>query len=183
MKKAVFLDRDGTIIVEKHYLSDPNQVILIEGAAEAIKKLNDSGYLVIMASNQSGVARGMFGLDAVKIVNDRLVELLKAESAVLDGIYCCPHHPKGSNERYSYDCECRKPRIGMATDASRDFEIDLSESFMIGDKLSDVEFGQNFGAKQSIFVMTGDDKHLNHSDDYVIAEDISRAVDYILENY
>ena len=106
---AVFLDRDGTIIVEKDFLGDPAGIELLPRAVEAIKMLNERGYIVISVSNQSGVARGYYGEDAVRAVNDRLLEMLKERGAIVDEIYYCPHHPHADDPGYRQSCECRKP--------------------------------------------------------------------------
>lgn len=154
-RKAVFLDRDGTIIEDCDYLSDPERVRLIGGAAEAIRELRKAGYFIVMVSNQSGVARGMFALRAVEEVNARVREELAAEGARLDASYYCPHYEKGSVPKYSIVCRCRKPLPGMAQSAASEHALELSESYMIGDKGSDVEFGRNCGMKNAFLVSTG----------------------------
>ena len=110
MNKAFFLDRDGTIIVDKHYLSNPNEVELLVGAAKAIRLMNEAGYKVIVVSNQSGVARGMFTMKDVDKVNQRLNQLLDMENAHIDAFYICPHHPDGIISPYNIQCKCKKTR-------------------------------------------------------------------------
>lgn len=146
---GLFLDRDGTINVEKHFIKDPDDLQLIPRAAEAIRKARELGLKVIVVSNQSGVSRGYITEHDVQAVNNRLIELLGLEGATIDGIYYCPHSSEESN-----GCECRKPNIGMFLRAHKDHDIDLSRSFMVGDRMSDMEAGRNIGAT-TIFVLTG----------------------------
>lgn len=153
-RKAVFLDRDGTIIEEANYLSDPDGVKLIENAAKGIKQLRDAGYLVIVTSNQSGIARGYFDEPTLALVNQRMQEHLKEENTDIDGLYYCPHHKKGKVESFAMECDCRKPNPGMIHQATKDFEIDLEHSWVVGDKLADVQFGQAVGC-QTALVLTG----------------------------
>ncbi len=151
MTRAVFIDRDGTINVDKDYLTDPDDVEFIEGAPEAIGVANGLGLKVVIISNQSGVSRGIMTTDQVESVNRRLVEMLRARGAGVDAIYYCPHHPDYGNK---VQCACRKPGTGMLLKAKDEFGVDLSESFVIGDKWSDVKCGENAGAYTSL-VRTG----------------------------
>lgn len=139
MNKAFFLDRDGTINVDTKYLGNPNEVKLLPGSAEAIKKMNDLGYYVIVISNQSGVARGYFGIKDVELVNERLNELLKEYGAHIDKFYYCPHLSNGIVPAYSVDCDCRKPKLGMFQKAIEDFSLDPQKCYACGDKPRDVE--------------------------------------------
>ncbi|MFZ1080532.1 MAG: HAD family hydrolase [Candidatus Kryptoniota bacterium] len=149
MKRAIFIDRDGTINIDKDYLTDPDQLEFIEGSPEAIALANNLGLKVIVISNQSGIARGLMTIQQVENVNARLVEKLKARGAVVDAIYYCPHHPGNGDI-----CACRKPDIGMLIRAKEKFDIDLVWSFVVGDKWSDVKCGENAGAYTSL-VLTG----------------------------
>ena len=149
------MDRDGTIIEERHFLADPAEAVLIPGAWEAIRLLSEHGFFIVMVSNQSGVARGMFSEDAVRSVNDRVLKLLEDEGTHIDATYYCPHHPHGVLPQYARVCQCRKPAPGMGRRAAAEHGIDLSQSYMIGDKPSDVAFGENCGMKQSFLVSTG----------------------------
>lgn len=153
-RPALLVDRDGTIIVDKHYQSDPDGIELIEGAAEGLRRATESGYRIIILSNQSGVARGMFGIDAVDRMNQRLVSLLKEQGVAVDGVYYCPHHPDGADERWRLACDCRKPAPGMAEQAARSHNLDLRRSVVIGDKIDDYALGRVIGA-QSVLVRTG----------------------------
>jgi D-glycero-D-manno-heptose 1,7-bisphosphate phosphatase len=186
LNRAVFLDRDGTVNVEVGYLSNLNQLRLIPGAGEAIKRLNRKGLKVVLVTNQSGVARGFFSESFVLETHVLLRKMLSQEGANIDGIYYCPHHPKAGNSHYTKECDCRKPGTGMINRAAKDLSIDVNKSFVVGDKWSDVELGQRAGAS-SILVKSGfaqDDignvrpDHLNDPD--FIAHTITEAVEWIL---
>lgn len=176
-KIAVYLDRDGTINEDADYLSDPEGLVLIDGAAEAINRLNASGVPVIVISNQSGVGRGYFSEEAVEAVNERLESLLGAEGARVDAVYYCAHSPEE-------DCGCRKPRTGLADRAAREHGIDNTASYVVGDKDSDMALAVNIGAR-GVLVLTGkgaeERNKLSVSPDFV-ADDISGAVDWIMED-
>ncbi len=154
MRPAVFLDRDGTIIEEAEYLSDPAGARLLPGAAEGIAHLRTAGFAVVVTSNQSGVARGYFDEAAVQVVNRRVQELLTAAGAPADAFYYCPHHPEGSVPAYALDCECRKPKPGMLHAAAADLDLDLKRSWVVGDKRTDMEFGTDNGLR-AVLVLTG----------------------------
>jgi len=154
MQGAVFLDRDGTIIEDTGYISSPEQVKFIPGAIEAIKMLKDAGYKVVIISNQAGVARGLITEDMLQTIDKTLHKWILNGGTHLDGAYYCPHHPEHGVYPYRQVCECRKPHTGLIKRAQRDLDIDLSRSFMIGDKATDVEAGKRAGVK-SIFVLTG----------------------------
>lgn len=146
-RPAVFLDRDGTINEEAGYIHELENLNLIPGAAEAIRGMNELGVPVILATNQSGPARGYYPESWVHALHERLVSLLAAEGARLDAIYYCPHLPDGTVPEYTQNCECRKPEPGMLKQAAAEHDLDLARSFMIGDKATDVEVGQNAGSK------------------------------------
>jgi histidinol-phosphate phosphatase family protein len=145
--KFILLDRDGTLIVEKNYLHDPNEVELIPGAAAALFNARNRGWGIVCVSNQAGVGRGLFEESAVDAVNQKVEQLLNARGASIDEYYFCPDHPNMPSTH-------RKPAPGMALDAARDFDIDLKESLVIGDKPCDIELGQAVGAK-TVLVRTG----------------------------
>ncbi len=149
-RPAAFLDRDGTLIVEHGFLADPDGVTALPNAIAAVKQLNDWGYLVIGVTNQSGVARGYFGEDVVRSVNQRVVEVFAQGRARIDSIYYCPHCPLPEEPA----CGCRKPARGMVDQAMHDFDIDLSESFVAGDRLCDVQLGHVIG-RPGLLVLTG----------------------------
>ncbi len=145
--KAVFLDRDGTICEDVNYLSRPEQLKFFPFAAEAVRLLNENGFLVILITNQSGIARGFFDENALREIHEKVVSELTEQNAKLDAIYFCPHNSVD-------DCACRKPKTGMIEQASEDFSIDLETSWMIGDKAIDVETGFNAKMKTAL-VLTG----------------------------
>lgn len=146
-RPAAFVDRDGTLIVEKNYLGDPAGVELLPGAAAALAALKAAGYVLVMLTNQSGVARGYFDMEAVGRVHARLAELLAAEGVALDAVYTCPHGPEDA-------CDCRKPRPGMARAAAADLGLDLARSLVFGDKAADLGVGRAIGAR-AVLVRTG----------------------------
>ncbi len=153
-QRAVFLDRDGTLIREADYLRDPSGVVLERDAAEAVALLNRAGYRVILVSNQSGIARGYYTERELEAVQRRVEDLLHEEGAYLDAFYFCPHHPDGRVEKYRMDCRCRKPGTGMVERAVEEWGIDLAASYVIGDKASDLEMARRAGMT-AILVRTG----------------------------
>ena len=152
-QKAIFLDRDGTINIYKGFLTKPEDFELIPGAAEAIRQINHSGYLCIVVSNQPIIARGDCTFQELQAIHDKMETLLGKEGAFVDAIYYCPHHPdkgfEGERPDYKYDCDCRKPKPGLLLQAANDWNIDLSESYMIGDSERDIQAGKNAGIKES----------------------------------
>lgn len=146
-KPAIFLDRDGTVCREVNYLSHPDNLEIFPFAARAIRIFNESGFSVILVTNQSGIARGFFDERDLSVIHRKLIDRLGRESARIDGIYYCPHGP---GDR----CSCRKPEIGLLCRAERDLDLDLSASWIIGDKASDIETGFNADLKTAL-VFTG----------------------------
>ena len=150
-QKAILLDRDGTINKFVGFLRDINEFELLPGVADAIRRINNSGYLTIVITNQPVIARGEVTLEELAEIHRKMETLLGAEGAYLDGIYYCPHHPKrgfvGECIEYKIECECRKPKPGMLLQASRDFNIDLSQSWMVGDGKHDVGAGKAAGCR------------------------------------
>jgi len=171
MSRLVLLDRDGTINVEKHYLKSPHEVELIPGAAEGIRRLRAFDLSVAVITNQSGVARGYFDMSAVDRVHQRLEEMLRENGASVDGFYVCPHAPADR-------CSCRKPEPGLALVAADEFGADLSEAFVVGDKLSDILLAHLVGAT-SILVRTGHGEETSKSmasrPDYCVADLLAAA--------
>ena len=137
-RRVVFLDRDGTIVEEGHYLADPAALRIYPYTPSALRQLAAAGFALVVVSNQSGVARGYFDEAAVAAVNERLVSRLAEEQVVLDGIYYCPHHPAGSVREYARVCDCRKPATGMLRRAAAELELDLEGAWMLGDKPEDM---------------------------------------------
>ena len=185
---AAFLDRDGTLNEEAGYINHVDRLKLIEGAPEAVALLRRHGLKAIVVSNQAGVARGYFPEALLPRLHERLRTLLRERGADLDAIYYCPHHPDVGEPPYRQNCECRKPKLGMIRRAEKELSIDVPNSYMIGDKLSDVEFGKRAGCK-SILVLTGYGKgeleynreKYNGDPDY-IADDILDAAKWIVKN-
>lgn len=154
MRPAVFLDRDGTIIDELGYLGDPSRIVLYPWSCGALRELKAAGFVIVVVTNQAGVARGYFDEDTVRAVNAALDSRVRAEGAAVDGYYYCPHHPEGVVERYRRTCRCRKPATGMVEDAARDLGLDVARSWVVGDTWLDVGLALNAGAR-GILVRTG----------------------------
>jgi D-glycero-D-manno-heptose 1,7-bisphosphate phosphatase len=148
-RPAVFLDRDGTMVEDPGYLHEPERVRLLPGVAQAVRSLNDRGLLVVVVSNQAGIARGLYDERAYQAVQRRIAELLATAGARLDATYFCPHHPD-----FTGRCDCRKPGLKLFRDAQAALDIDLTRSFWVGDRLSDVEPAQALGGR-AFLVETG----------------------------
>ena len=148
-QKCVFLDRDGTLNKYVGFLRNIDELTLIDGVAEAVRKINESGYLAILVTNQPVIARGEVTVEELRLIHDKLETLLGKDGAYLDAIYYCPHHPhkgyEGEIPELKFDCDCRKPKPGMLFQAAKDFNVDLSASFMVGDGENDVEAGKAAG--------------------------------------
>lgn len=151
---GVFLDRDGTINHEVNYLKDVTQFELIDGAARGIKLLNQAGLKVIVITNQAGVARGFLTECQLHTIHQVMFEKLQHHQATIDAVYYCPHHPTEGIEPYRRECDCRKPSPGMLTQAAKEIDVDLSRSFVVGDKLSDIAAGYQAGCT-TVLVRTG----------------------------
>jgi D-glycero-D-manno-heptose 1,7-bisphosphate phosphatase len=185
-RPVVFLDRDGTLNVEAGYIRELERLVLIEGAAEALKLLNDANVATVLVTNQTGAARGYYPEQHILDLNSRLGRLLKEGGAYLDAVYYCPHLAEGSVAEYAFACACRKPEIGMVEQAYRENpQFDRSRSFVVGDKSTDVELAKNCGAK-GILVTTGyGESVLKGEYQWTVAPDfqassIVQAVDWIL---
>lgn len=177
LKTVVFLDRDGTINVDHGYIGDPGNVELIPGAARAIKALNESGIKVVIITNQSGIGRGFFSESDLHAVNDKLLELLRIEGVLIDGIYHCPHLPTDG-------CECRKPGTALIERASKELllgelSLNVRSSFVVGDKLSDLELGSNIGAS-SVLVLTG--KGRSEQEKLIVKSDKDPGPDHVAKD-
>ena len=155
-QRAIFLDRDGTINSYKGFLTSPDDFELISGVAEAIRLINQSGYLCIVVSNQPVIARGDCTFEQLQAIHDKMETLLGKEGAFVDAIYYCPHHPdkgfEGERPDYKFNCDCRKPKPGLLLRAAQEWNIAPSESYMIGDSDRDVEAGQAAGCRKSILI-------------------------------
>jgi histidinol-phosphate phosphatase family protein len=146
-RRAVFLDKDGTLVEDVPYNVDPGRVRLAPGAAAALRRLHDAGFLLVVVSNQSGVARGYFPEEALKAVEGHLREVLGKGGVPLAGFYYCPHHPEGKVPAFAVACDCRKPAPGLVLRACRELRIDPSRSWLVGDILHDVEAGRRAGCR------------------------------------
>ncbi len=176
-KRAVFLDRDGTIVEDTGFLHEAAKVKLLAGAAGAIKRLNDRGLLVVIVTNQSGIARGLYTATDYSAVQSRLGEMLASHGAHIDGAYYCPHHPQ-----FSGPCDCRKPGLLLYHEAQRALDIDLERSWWIGDRLADVQPARKLGG-HGILVETGEGNlHQGQARaiGVMVVADVGRAVDEIL---
>ena len=174
---AVFLDRDGTIIEDAGYLRDPAGVGLLPGAAQAIRQLNEHGLIVVVATNQSGIARGLITLDQYRATEQRLDQLLTLQGARIDAHYFCPHVPELSGP-----CDCRKPGSLLYRQAAERFGIDLPRSWWVGDRLRDVLPAETFGGK-GILVLTGagkDEANTASAQGFIMTQDLGTAVQIIL---
>ena len=153
-KPAVFIDRDGTVNEQMGYINHISRFILLPGAAEAIKLLNDHQYFAIIVSNQSGVARDYFPIELVDEVHAHMRVLLEKKGAFVDGVFFCPHYAKGVVPEYSIECDCRKPKTGLIEKACEAFAVDMENSYVIGDRYSDIEMALRLNMK-GILVTTG----------------------------
>ena len=186
-RPAVFIDRDGTVNEQMGYINHISRFVMLPGATEAIRLLNKNQYLAIIVSNQSGVARGYYPIELVDEVHAHMRALMEKEGAFVDGIFFCPHYEKGSVPEYSIECNCRKPRTGLIEEARKAFEIDMDNSYVIGDRYSDIELALRSDMK-GILVTTG---YGQGDIDYVfprlsfkpahIARDLLHAVRWIIE--
>lgn len=148
MRRALFLDRDGILNVDHGYIGNPDEIEFIPGVVNFLKKVTRLGFLLVIVTNQSGIARGYFSEVEYGLVESRLVDLFSDEGVVFSGIYHCPHHPDGIGDLAIF-CDCRKPAPGLIIRASRDLDIDLSRSVMIGDKRTDIEAAISAGVAES----------------------------------
>lgn len=175
--RAVFLDKDGTLIHDVPYNVAPERIRLMPGTAEGLQRLHIAGYMLVVTTNQSGVARGYFKEEALDGVEARLRELLAEFDVPLAGFYYCPHHPNSVKPAYATDCTCRKPAAGLLFQAARDHGIDCSQSWLIGDILNDIEAGRRAGCR-TILVNTGGETEWKVSPDRMphhIVDDIATA--------
>lgn len=180
--RAAFIDKDGTLVENVPYNVDPAAIRLAPGAGEGLRLLASAGFKLFVVSNQSGVARGYFAIDALREVEERLRELLHAEGVAIEAFYWCPHHPEGADARYAIRCSCRKPEPGLLLRASAEHDVDLSGSWAIGDILDDVGAGRRAGCR-TVLVNSGGETEWQmapwRTPNYV-AEDLADAARFIL---
>jgi D-glycero-D-manno-heptose 1,7-bisphosphate phosphatase len=185
-RRAIFMDRDGTICEEMGYVNHLSRSRLLPRSLEAIRLANESGWLVVVATNQSGVARGLFAEELVQAVHRQLRERAEAAGVRIDALYFCPHHPREGAPPWRTDCDCRKPKPGLLERAAREHDIDLSQSWMVGDGFPDIEAGHAAGARV-VQVLTGYGRGLveHHQHEFRsrpehTAEDLLDAVRFIV---
>lgn len=166
MKPAIFLDRDGTINVDYNYVHKIDEFDFIEGVIEALIELKKMGFLLVITTNQSGIARNKFTLEQFEQLTEWMDWSLMDRGVELDGIYYCPHDP------LTTECDCRKPNPGMILSAQKALNIDLSQSYMVGDRVSDLLSGKNAGVKRTVLVKTGD----------AITEEVLEQADWVLDS-
>jgi len=182
MVKAIFLDRDGTIVVDKKYIHKVEDLEFEQDAIRALQLLKNSDYKLIIVTSQSGIARGYYTEEDYHAFMKHMYKELEKHGIKFDGEYFCPHHPKEGIGEYKQDCECRKPKIGMLEQAVSDHDIDLSQSWVIGDKTDDVKKMGETAECKTVLVKTGkagEDGHFEISPDYT-GENILEAVNHIL---
>jgi D-glycero-D-manno-heptose 1,7-bisphosphate phosphatase len=185
-KPAVFIDRDGTINEQLGYINHLSRFVILPGVSEAVRLLNKNNWWAIIVSNQGGVARGYYPIDLVDEIHAFLKSSLKEQGAIIDGIFFCPHHPAGVLPEYSSECDCRKPETGLIDKAREAFDIDMSNSYVVGDRHVDIELASRLNLK-GVLVKTGyglgemeyiiPGKQLKP---YHVAEDLLDAVKWIL---
>lgn len=180
VRRAVFLDRDGTLNVERDLVRIPEDVELLPGVPEALRSLHEAGYALIVVTNQSARARGRITEEELNAVHGRLGALLSSENAPLDDIVHCPHHPTDGEPPLRMDCDCRKPEPGLLLEAAARHDVDLSRSWMVGDALRDMEAGRRAGVK-CLLVRTGKGERESSSlDPAMVVEDLAAAARHIL---
>lgn len=180
LNRAVFLDRDGVIIADTGYIDSIKRVFFLPGVAEGLKKLQEKGFMLVIITNQSGVARGFFSEQTLKGINKNILDRLKIQGVEIEKVYYCPHHPEGKIKEYTLQCDCRKPLPGMILQAARELNIDLGASFLIGDSERDILAGQSAGCKT--ILLKNPKKELNSSvKPDKIVENLQQAVEFIFE--
>ena len=186
-RRAVFLDRDGTVNEEVGYICDPALFRLYEYAAEAVRLLNQAGWLAVVVTSQAGIARGMFNESFLTQIHEQMKTELADAGATIDAIYYCPHHPTEGESPYRQECDCRKPKPGMLTKAAAELNVDLAASVVIGDRFRDLGMAQAVGAR-GVLVLTGygreelenDSANWPQQPDH-IAENLLEAVRWVIK--
>lgn len=177
-RRAVFLDRDGTLIEDVGYLNRADQLRVLPGVPAALRGLRAAGFLLIVVTNQSAVARGWLTEPKLCAINQRLNEILRAEGAGLDAFYCCPHLPDGTVRRYARECECRKPRPGLLLKAAEEWDVDLERSYAVGDSERDVLAGNRAGCHTVLLEDLSEEKPDTVADER--ASDLAEAAHLVL---
>jgi D,D-heptose 1,7-bisphosphate phosphatase len=178
-RRAIFLDKDGTLVEDVPYNADPAKIRFAPGAADAVRSLSNAGFRLFVVTNQSGVARGIFPISALATVRSRVETMMQEAGAPLDGFYFCPHLPDGSVAEFAQRCDCRKPAPGLILRAAAEHNIDLSESWVVGDKLDDVEAGHRAGCRT---VLIGTSPNNDPKCATAVAADLASAARMILSS-
>ncbi len=178
--RAVFLDRDGTLVRDFRHGADPAAISLLPGVGPALRALRGSGYSLVVVTNQSGVARGLFSLGEARKMGRRIAALLSAEGVDLDGYYFCPHHPEGSVDGLARKCACRKPEPGMLIRAARELRLDLRNSWMVGDHLTDIDAGYAAGTRSVLIDIGAKGIDGDQSPPPLIARNLAHAAALIM---
>ncbi|MBG6233449.1 D,D-heptose 1,7-bisphosphate phosphatase [Pedobacter sp. CAN_A7] len=173
VRKAIFLDKDGTLIPDRPYNVDPDKISLSANTIDGLIALQEEGFMLLIISNQSGIARGFFDHDDLLHVEHKIRSLLQAKGLSLAGFYYCPHHPESEIAEYRQDCSCRKPKPGLLLEAGLDHQIDLSQSWMIGDILHDIEAGHRAGCRAIL---------INNGNETVWEMNAARIPDALVDN-
>lgn len=184
-KRAIFLDKDGTLIRDVPYNADPDKIELLDGVAEGLRLLGLQGFSFFVITNQAGVARGYFREEALSEVENKLRNLLSKSGVALSGFYYCPHHPEGTVKAYSKQCDCRKPLPGLLLEAAATYGIDLGGSWMVGDILDDVEAGNRAGCRTVLidgFRREREREHNGFRNPYYIVDSFSEAANLIIKS-
>lgn len=175
MKRYVFLDRDGTVCIEKEYLDDYKKMEFIPRSDDALRIIKEKGYSIVIITNQSGVARGMFSIIEAENQKKYFLKYFQKKGIKLDGYFYCPHHPDGTIEEYSFECDCRKPKPGLIYKAVEYKQVDWKKSYVVGDKKIDIELAENIGAKP-VLVRTGygkeEEKKICDKNDILVFDNI-----------
>ncbi len=179
--KCVFLDRDGVLIEDVGYLKNPEDIIIMPNSVEALQTLKARGFLLIIVTNQAGVAKGFFNMDELTAVNNRLLKIYEDNGIIIDDLYFCPHHESGTVEPYNIKCSCRKPAAGMVLKGIEKFSIDPLKSFMAGDKDSDIMLAKNSGLK-SFYIKNAMYKHDESIIPDFYVKDLKEAADIIIKS-
>lgn len=171
MNKAIFLDRDGTLNIDHGYVHEIDNFKFIDGAIDALRELKKMGYMLVLVTNQSGIARGYFSEEQFLQLTEWMDWSLAEQDVDFDGIYYCPHHPEGKGE-YKEECDCRKPKSGMLLQAIKELKIDPRKSVMVGDKVDDLKAGIGANVETNVLVRTGKD----------VTEEGEQLADYVLDS-
>ncbi len=186
-RRAVFLDRDGTLNKDVGYPNSFEAIEVYPYSYEAVRRINNAGFLAVVMTNQSGIGRGLIEEKKLRDIHQRMLDLFIKNNARLDGFYYCPHYINSVNPKYRKDCACRKPNPGMALKAAEDLNILLKGSYMVGDKMEDIEFGLNFDATPVLLLTGHGQKALRKLSEKGlqpahVAKDLLEAIDWVLEN-